>query len=97
MNHQRTIPPANMAAAEANVVAELAQTLTALYVGDLDGSVTEEELSRFFNQAGDVVSVKICMDEINQRSLGYGYVNYSNPDDGMNFADFLSHPPQTIY
>lgn len=74
-------------AAEANAVTELA---TALYVGDLDGSVTEEDLCRLFSRAGDVVSVKICVDEIKQQSLGYGYVNYSNPDDGIYLLSLSS-------
>lgn len=66
------------------VFASVQPTLTALYIGDLEGSVTEEELRRLFDGAGgDVVSVKICKDEISQQSLGYGYVNYGNPQDGI--------------
>ena len=71
-----------MAAMEAKVVLEMPQDLSALYVGDLDSSVTEEELLRFFDQTVGFVSVKLCMDLLNQQSLGYGYVNYTNPDDG---------------
>ncbi|KAL7082637.1 hypothetical protein ACP275_14G112800 [Erythranthe tilingii] len=48
---------------------------TALHIGDLDTSVTEEELLRLFERIGEVDSVKICMDD-HQSSLGYGYVNY---------------------
>ncbi|KAL1544290.1 polyadenylate-binding protein 8-like isoform X1 [Salvia divinorum] len=78
-----------MAAMEVNVVPELPQTLSALYVGDLDGSVTEEELRRYFDQVGGVNSVKLCMD-LNQQSLGYGYVNYTNPRDAEKAMDALN-------
>ncbi|KAL0454273.1 UNVERIFIED_CONTAM: Polyadenylate-binding protein 8 [Sesamum latifolium] len=61
-----------------------AQSVTALYIGDLDASVTEEELRRLFGQIGDVVSVKICTNPTTERPLEYGYVNYSNPQDGFH-------------
>ncbi|KAH6834344.1 binding protein 2 [Perilla frutescens var. hirtella] len=77
-------------AAEANAVSELTPSLTALYVGDVDGNVTEEDLRRLFIQAGDVVSVKICVDEINRRSLGYGYVNFSNPEHAEKALEDLN-------
>ncbi|XP_042022352.1 polyadenylate-binding protein 4-like isoform X2 [Salvia splendens] len=79
-----------MPAMEAKVVLELPQDFSALYVGDLDSSVTEEELRRFFNQAGGFVSVKLCTDLLNQQSLGYGYVNYANPDDAEKAMDALN-------
>ncbi|KAL9141489.1 hypothetical protein ABFS82_14G107700 [Erythranthe guttata] len=50
-------------------------TTTALHIGNLDTSVTEEELLRLFEQIGEVDSVKICMDD-HHSSLGYGYVNF---------------------
>ncbi|KAG4147209.1 hypothetical protein ERO13_D05G207566v2 [Gossypium hirsutum] len=67
--------------------------LTSLYVGDLDASVTDEQLFQTFSQVAQVASVRVCRDLATGRSLGYGYVNYNNPRDAARALDLLNFTP----
>ncbi|KAJ8763474.1 hypothetical protein K2173_002357 [Erythroxylum novogranatense] len=66
---------------------------TSLYVGDLDVNVNDSQLYDVFNQVAQVVSVRVCRDLTTRRSLGYGYVNYSNPQDAARALDVLNFTP----
>ncbi|CAL0322472.1 unnamed protein product [Lupinus luteus] len=66
---------------------------TSLYVGDLDFNVNDSQLYDLFNHVGQVVSVRVCRDLTTHRSLGYGYVNYSNPQDAARALDVLNFTP----
>uniref|UniRef100_A0A5B7CB83 Polyadenylate-binding protein n=1 Tax=Davidia involucrata TaxID=16924 RepID=A0A5B7CB83_DAVIN len=68
-------------------------TSTSLYVGDLDWNVNDSQLYDLFNQIAQVVSVRVCRDLSTRRSLGYGYVNYSNPQDAARALDVLNFTP----
>ncbi|RAL38823.1 unnamed protein product [Cuscuta campestris] len=79
------------------------QFVTSLYVGDLDVNVSDSQLYDIFNQLGQVVSVRVCRDLTTQRSLGYGYVNYGNPQDAdramkvLNFTPLNGKPIRIMY
>uniref|UniRef100_A0A672IDE1 RRM domain-containing protein n=1 Tax=Salarias fasciatus TaxID=181472 RepID=A0A672IDE1_SALFA len=53
-----------------------------LYVGDLHPSTTEMMIYEAFSQVGPVISVRVCRHRLTRRSLGYGFVNYQNRQDG---------------
>ncbi|KAE9586818.1 hypothetical protein Lal_00004325 [Lupinus albus] len=66
---------------------------TSLYVGDLDKNVNDSQLYDIFNQIVQVVSVRVCRDLATGQSLGYGYVNFSNPQDAAKALDELNFTP----
>ncbi|RNA25072.1 polyadenylate-binding 4-like [Brachionus plicatilis] len=63
---------------------------TSLYVGDLDPYVTEAQLLEKFSTVGNVALVRICRDKITRQSLGYAYVNYSQPSEAERALDTLN-------
>ena len=57
-----------------------------LYVGDLDPNVNEAQLYDLFNQVSQVLSLRVCRDQSRMHSLGYAYVNFANPQDGISLS-----------
>ena len=66
---------------------------TLLYVGDLELNVNDSQLYDLFSQMGAMVSFRVSRDLSTRRSLGYGYVNYSNPQDAARALDVLNFTP----
>lgn len=52
-----------------------------LYVGNLPYRTSEEALSEYFSQCGEVVSVAIITDRETGRSKGFGFVEYSSDEE----------------
>ncbi|KAH3664282.1 hypothetical protein OGAPHI_004634 [Ogataea philodendri] len=65
--------------------------LTSLFVGDLDKTVNESELKKLFNGFPGLISVKIPTDCQTGKSLGYGYVNYSDENQASIAIEALNY------
>jgi len=57
---------------------------TKLYVGNLPFNATEEQVSEFFSQVGEVSSVKIITDRETGKSRGFCFVEMQNGDTAIS-------------
>jgi len=77
--------------------------LASLYVGDIDPDITEAQLYDRFAGAGQVLSIRVCRDQITKQSLGYAYVNFHQPADAeraldtMNFDNISGKPMRIMW
>jgi|TARA_B100001971_G_C18235898_1_gene567166 RNA recognition motif-containing protein len=58
-----------------------------LYVGNLPYSVDDNQLSEIFSEAGSVESATVISDKFSGRSKGFGFVEFSNDDEGQAAID----------
>lgn len=69
-----------------------------IYVGNLNYSVSNEDLEALFQAYGSVTSAKIIFDRERQRSKGFGFVEMPDDDeanqaiDSLNGSDFMGRP-----
>ncbi|XP_058471542.1 ELAV-like protein 1a isoform X2 [Solea solea] len=63
---------------------------TNLIVNYLPQSMTQDELRSLFSSIGEVESAKLIRDKVAGHSLGYGFVNYLNPNDAERAISTLN-------
>ncbi|BFZ19551.1 hypothetical protein BsWGS_22590 [Bradybaena similaris] len=61
-----------------------------LYVGSLHFNITEDMLRGIFEPFGRIVDIKIMRDHDTQRSLGFGFITFTNSDDAKKALDQLN-------
>ncbi len=60
-----------------------------IYVGNLNYTVEEKNLSDIFGEYGTVETVKIIQDRISGRSKGFGFIEMLSEDEGKSAIDKL--------
>lgn len=58
-----------------------------IWVGGLEPELTEQKLYDFFVRVGPIASVRVCVDSMTHKSLGYGYVNFQEAADAEKALD----------
>ncbi|MCJ7666751.1 MAG: RNA-binding protein [Anaerolineae bacterium] len=61
-----------------------------LYVGNLEHTVTEEELRALFSEHGEILSLNIVMDRYSGRPRGFGFVEFANDEDAQKAKQALN-------
>jgi len=62
-----------------------------LFVGGLSWQTNQERLREYFGQFGTVTDVLVMKDPITQRSRGFGFITFSNPDAVDRVLSVPSH------
>ena len=60
-----------------------------IYVGNMNFSFSDQELSNLFTPYGEVSSAKIILDRESGRSKGFGFVVMQNDEDALKAIDAL--------
>jgi len=61
-----------------------------LFIGNLEYSVTSDELRELFSQAGTVVDAVVISDKMSGRSRGFGFVEMSSDDEAKAAVEKLN-------
>lgn len=62
-----------------------------LFVGGLSWQTNQEKLKEYFSQFGPVSDVLVMKDPISQRSRGFGFISFTNPDSVDRVLAVASH------
>ncbi|HEQ65487.1 MAG TPA: RNA-binding protein [bacterium] len=61
-----------------------------LFIGNIDWGTSEEDLKALFAQYGEVSEAVIIIDRRTGRSKGFGFVTFSNDEDGDKAIEELN-------
>ena len=61
-----------------------------IYAGNLNYSITEEDLEQVFAKYGEISSVKIIRDKYTDQSKGFGFIEMANDDEAQRAIDELN-------
>ena len=61
-----------------------------IYIGNMSGEVTEDDLLEAFKEFGQVESVKIITDRVSGESRGFGFVEMPAEDEAQAAIDGLN-------
>lgn len=61
-----------------------------VYVGQIAGTVTEDEMRKLFSVVGTVASVHLVIDPVSGESRGCGYVRMSSEEEAREAIDLLN-------
>jgi cold-inducible RNA-binding protein len=51
-----------------------------IYVGNLSYDTTQDDLTNYFSQFGDIEELKLITDRDTGRSKGFGFITFSSPE-----------------
>ena len=60
-----------------------------LYVGNLDYTVTSEDLGQHFSEAGEVTDAVVITDKYSGKSKGFGFVEMSKPEEAKKAMELF--------
>ena len=61
-----------------------------IFIANLDWEVTSEDLQQTFSTFGKVTYAHVVYDRKTKRSMGFGYVEMENSDEGINAIQALN-------
>ena len=61
-----------------------------IFVGSLPYKIEENELREYFEEYGEVTSVKIIIDKLSGRSKGFGFIEMPNDQQAQQAIDELN-------
>lgn len=64
-----------------------------LYIGNLDYTIKEQQLTELFESIGEVSSVKIITDKMTGRSKGFAFVEMPNTEEAETAIASLNGKP----